>query len=671
MKYFQNIIALNILLSSFITIFAQTFELRPQIGHSKEIIDFTISSDSKFLLTTSKDLSLKIWDLETGRLIKTFYDYKSEPIAAVFSNDNLYFYSYSSDGVLLKYDIATLNVLSSQSYNIADFVSLKASKKGSIYIIYKNWDDEIIIENVDNTNEKYQIKSSAQSFDISPDFQYYALIDRNGKLAVGKIDDYNINFVPSFSNLNEHRVSFSELGDKFLLWKDKKLAILDSRKNNELGTIQITESQINKAEFVSEDKFTVVLLNNGDILSYKYPSLNIARRFSSKNQKFLSFKVSANQKYLIASTPQYTLEQYDFLGGQYYLTYQGFFEKFKKIKISKEKKHIGILTENYSAVWEFKRGRNISFIPFPEKTIFNDFSLSEKGDLFVAACSDYSIKVFQTDDSKPLKNLHFHTSEVTKISVSPLGRLGISSEKSGIVKLFDVINPVQLNTFTPHSDEITGLSFGNNGLVIFSCSKDGSYKIYDNLKANVLFDNKVSSGISQAYIPNSLPIGLILTEDNTIYAINLINGTIIKTYSNFENKITALALSEKGLLLAVADSKFFLKILDFNSGAILKNIKAHEASINSIEFYDDENVILTASDDGLLKFWDYIKGEYLVSLALMSDGKNFAIVATDRRFEASSEAASRLHFVSGFRTLSLESNRTQYFTPNLMKKILR
>ena len=651
--------------------YSQTFELRPQVGHSGRITDFSISKDSKFLLTSAEDLTLKIWDLETGRLIKTFYNHANIPISALFSYDNSYFYSLGLDGLIVKYEIITLSELLKKTKDFSVAYSLYQTKDNKIFLSFKNWNNELEILNVEDENEKYIISEDIFKFSISFDGRKIVYINQDGKLYFKNLNEDEKFELALTSNFREFNLNFSQMSDKILLWKDRKCVVMDINNKNELGSITIDNSKIKKAEFVGEDKFIILLMENGEAAIYKFPSLAVSRKFSSKEAAYIDFKASPNQKYLLLLNSNNIIDQYDFTSGQYYLSFKGYFEKFKKIKISKNKKYIGILGENYGAVWDFKRGRDIYFIPFPDKNKFNDFALNENGEFFIAACSDYSVKVFNSDNAKLLKDIHFHSSQVKKISLSPLGNIGISSDENNVMILFDAMKTAQLNNLNPHISEIVALSFANNGMSVFSCSKDGEYKIYDNFKANLLFQGKIEDEIIDAYIPNSLPIALIFSSNNKVYAINLINGAVIKTFYGFENKITSIAISEKGIILAIADDKFALKIVDFNSGAVLKNIKAHEGRINSIEFYDDEFIVFTASSDGLIKLWNYNTGDYLVALALMSDAKNFALVASDKRFEASSEAASRLHYVSGFKALSLESNRGQYFTPNLMRKILK
>jgi len=50
-------------------------EIRTFEGHTDWVTSVAFSPDGKYILSGSWDTTLKLWDIETGRLIRTFGGY--------------------------------------------------------------------------------------------------------------------------------------------------------------------------------------------------------------------------------------------------------------------------------------------------------------------------------------------------------------------------------------------------------------------------------------------------------------------------------------------------------------------------------------------------------------------------------------------------------------------
>lgn len=83
--------------------FAPFVRYRVHAGHFQDIISLTWSPDSRFLLTTSKDLTAKIWSInseEKELASTTFAGHRENVMGAFFSADQEKIYTVSKDGAL-------------------------------------------------------------------------------------------------------------------------------------------------------------------------------------------------------------------------------------------------------------------------------------------------------------------------------------------------------------------------------------------------------------------------------------------------------------------------------------------------------------------------------------------------------------------------------------------
>ena len=91
--------------------FGQEVKLGLPIGHTKEIKSIKLSSNGKYLLTASLDNSVLMWDIASGKLLKTFNHHTEGVLGAIFSPDEKYILSYSRDAKAFLWDISTEKVI--------------------------------------------------------------------------------------------------------------------------------------------------------------------------------------------------------------------------------------------------------------------------------------------------------------------------------------------------------------------------------------------------------------------------------------------------------------------------------------------------------------------------------------------------------------------------------
>ncbi len=80
-----------------------------QQGHPSSILSVAISHNGRWVATASKDKTIKIWDLSSGKEIRTMAGHQSEVVAVIFSPDDRYIASSSWDRT-----IRIWNVISGQ-----------------------------------------------------------------------------------------------------------------------------------------------------------------------------------------------------------------------------------------------------------------------------------------------------------------------------------------------------------------------------------------------------------------------------------------------------------------------------------------------------------------------------------------------------------------------------
>ncbi len=90
----------------------EIYTISPQNnGHQDWVLDVAVSDNGRYIVSGSADKTLKLWDLETGTLLRTFSGHNHWVRSVAISNNNDYIVSGSKDGTVKVWDLKTGAIL--------------------------------------------------------------------------------------------------------------------------------------------------------------------------------------------------------------------------------------------------------------------------------------------------------------------------------------------------------------------------------------------------------------------------------------------------------------------------------------------------------------------------------------------------------------------------------
>lgn len=269
------------------------------------------------------------------------------------------------------------------------------------------------------------------------------------------------------------------------------------------------------------------------------------------------------------------------------------------IKISKNNKEILVSEDNRQAILvDFATGKIKKTYKSVEKGscggcgTFAKFSPNEK--YIIMASHNGPLVIFNKKTGLVIKTIIKDIDNISSIDISNDGNKILLSEGKEIFTYN--FSGKLLKKIKAHKKEINYAEFSPSGKYIISASNDGSAILW---KASSEKKNKTF-------------IGYLNTGD---YGTKLDKESYwehwARTYFDFK---TNIKLSPDGKLLLIGKKDSIAKVLNFETGKTVFNLKGHTGAVICFDFSPDGKYIATGSSDKTIKIWDTNEGKLLKTL---------------------------------------------------------
>lgn len=396
-----------------------------QLGHSSGVLATAFSPDGKFLISGGYDRFIKLWEVASGKEIKTMKGHDGSVRALAFLNDGKGIVSASDDGTIRIWEITTGKEISRQPVKIEGGFSYKPrfnfSHDANYVVVSDSREKKNFIKVVQVTTGR-EIK------------------DFSGIRGAGRYTDQEL-----------RTAIFSPDGRRILAVFATSMKLLDIERGNE-----VKASSFESLTFISDDGPVVFSPNGKFVLAGFYGAREPA-----------------------GSKHQHSLHVFDLATGRLVARFENAHPTYiTQVAFSPDSKHaVSADRDGAIKLWDIPGKREVKAFASHRSEI-HSLRFAPSGPYFVSGESGPIVRLWSIHVAAEVRNFSGAASAISSIDVSPDGRHALSTSEREIY-LWDATTGRREKILNGHMDRINAAIFSPDRKYILSMS--GSRKgISDN-----------------------------------------------------------------------------------------------------------------------------------------------------------------------------------------------
>lgn len=448
-------------------------------GHTARVTSVCVTPDCKNVLTASSDKTIRLWELESGKELKTVATYEDAVTAMALSSDGAAIFAGLAGGEIKIIDYASSELRQTIQAHEGIVFSIAVSD-GSKYLATSTEGSDVKIWDIASGNLVTSIegyKKFVSSVALSPDA---------GKLVLGG--------------------------------SSNDIKVFDPATGRQIRTLQGRTSAATALAIVSKKRI-VAGYADSSVKTWDLSSANVLKTFAPHKGAITSVVAPDKDDVIVSSSVDKTVKIWnakDFsvartidcegLGG------------VTSAAVSPDSKLIAIATSDMSVkIWEAESGKEIGIVSGlsgPAQSL----DISGDGKLLAIACGDGAVKLFELPACKELRVLSGHTSPVNSVTFSGDNKLILTGSSDKTVRVWDASTGETIKTLSGHGASVSVTIFNGDGTLAFSGGQDGTIKMWNVSEGTEIRSFKGHTGTVT---------GLALSPNGKAIVSSSIDGTIM------------------------------------------------------------------------------------------------------------------------------------------------
>ena len=415
-------------------------------GHTKLIYSIAITPSGKYVISASRDKIIKLWDINTGELIRNFEGHTSYVYSVAITPDGKYIVSGSKDKTIKLWNIHTGKLLKTIKRHKGSVRSVAITPNGQ-YIVSGSYDKTIKLWDIDTGKLLRSFKGhkdGVKSVAITPDGKYIVSGSKDKTIRLWNIKTGK--FVRSFKGHTKtvYSVAITPDGKHIVSGsRDRTIKAWDINTGKLLGTFKTHKYSVRSVAITSDGQYVISGSNDKTIKLWDIHTGEVIKGFDGHTDSVNSIAVTPDGKYIVSGSNDNTIKLWNINIGGLVRDFEKSEDQANLVAITPDKKYV------------------------------------------VSGNRDKTIKLWDTSTGILIKTFKGHKDGVTSVAITPNGKYIVSGSDDKTIKLWELDTGRLISTFRGHKEAVASVAITPDGKYIVSGSDDKTIKLWD-----IVIDNK-------------------------------------------------------------------------------------------------------------------------------------------------------------------------------------
>ena len=658
-----------------IPLYAQKNELMVNIGHYDNVTAMDLSKDGRWLVTTSRDRSIRVWDYPQKKLYGVLHGFTYRKINALkISPDGTYIAAVGDDQRIRIWKRSSGELLHTINAHNNIINALAFSPDGKV-LATGGRDAKVFLWNVATGNEIALLKDTKDyisTLTFSQDGRWLVGGTSRGRVLIWQTKPRKLirKFEAYPNNRQVHYLAITSDNKKIVTthngWsKGTSLDAWDFSTGKSIIKIPIKKKLANAFYLHKKGNVaTIGIYQSAELIQYNLTTGKAIKTFKSKytasallytpDEKQLIFgdrwnhirifDAQTGKQILLFSAPRRAIHHLDFAGDKFLISrnlastllWNG--SRFISLENTHSarvyfapdgKTSIGSIANEGYAIWDNTTGKIITKYNQRARQRRRYATLSPKVTYYLERERGKTIRLYkvgnpQTEPWQVIKPNHAFRNCTFSDDESKMALSGGTKT----IELWDIAKKQRLHEIKGHYWGCTATHFFHKGDRLLSGGARGNLLVW-----------------------------------------NMANGEMIRNLKGHQQAISAISISAKDQYIATGGRDSELRLWDARNYKFIRRFSGHKAPINTLQFTKDNKKLISIADDGEVIFWDVETGLRLMHVQALNDGKDHLFYTPDGQIEASKGAKALIYRTRNDSIIALSPSSSQ-FVKGLFRKVL-